>query len=86
MGFTLKGHNSLPFFLELTPFLKGLGEQEIKQEVAKVVSLLRKWLKIFQVYPFTLAEFWLFLQGRQLFLLLAFVFLHSKPRLLRNVL
>ena len=43
---TLKGKNLLPlgansFLLEWTLFQKGLGEQECKQEVTKVVSLVK---------------------------------------------
>ena len=43
---TLKGNILLPraacfLFLEQTPFQKGVGAQEKKQEVAKVVSLVK---------------------------------------------
>ena len=45
-GSILKGKNLLPqgansFLLELTPFQKGLGVQETKQELTKTVSLVQ---------------------------------------------
>ena len=39
-GSTLKGKNLLLSF-QSTPFLKGLGGQDSKQEVTKVVSLVK---------------------------------------------
>ena len=46
MGYTLKGKKLLPlgansFLLEYIPFQKELGEQESKQEVSKVISLVK---------------------------------------------
>ena len=53
----LKGKNLLPlgansFLLEKTSSQKCLGAQERKQEVTKVVSLVKKRQKMYEVYPF----------------------------------
>ena len=41
-GCTPKGHNLLSYFLlKQTPFQKGLGVQECKQDVSKVISLVK---------------------------------------------
>ena len=50
---TLKGKNLLgskfiPF--RVGPFQKVFGVQESKQEVAKIVSLLKNWQKIYHTY------------------------------------